>query len=120
RRLIAASFFLEDRHQLPSREGFARHLVHADPEGRFLVAAGVWLPQQSTPVHDHATWGVIAALTNRVLITGFRRVDDATTPGFASIGEVSRTLVSDTSIAAVRPPDEDIHRIENPFRDAAV
>jgi len=36
--------------------GYARHLLYADPLGRFSVVALVWLPGQRTPVHAHYTW----------------------------------------------------------------
>lgn len=37
-------------------EGYTRHLLHADPAGRFSVMALVWRPGQRTPVHGHRTW----------------------------------------------------------------
>ncbi|MCC8401518.1 cysteine dioxygenase family protein [Paraburkholderia sp. MMS20-SJTN17] len=42
------------------REGWAdtyrRHLLLADPRGRYAVAALVWQPGQASPVHAHHTW----------------------------------------------------------------
>ncbi|WP_408386399.1 cysteine dioxygenase family protein [Paraburkholderia sediminicola] len=42
------------------REGsvqtYRRHLLAADPHGRYAIAALVWLPQQASPVHAHHTW----------------------------------------------------------------
>jgi predicted metal-dependent enzyme (double-stranded beta helix superfamily) len=42
------------------REGAAdkyrRHLLAADPLGRYAVASLVWLPGQMSPVHAHHTW----------------------------------------------------------------
>jgi predicted metal-dependent enzyme (double-stranded beta helix superfamily) len=37
-------------------ERYTRHLLHADPAGRFSVMALVWQPGQRTPVHGHHTW----------------------------------------------------------------
>ncbi len=39
-----------------SDQSYTRHILHADPEGRFTVAALVWGPQHSSPVHAHHTW----------------------------------------------------------------
>jgi len=39
-----------------SAQTYTRHILHADPAGRFTVAALVWGPQQSSPVHAHHTW----------------------------------------------------------------
>jgi 3-mercaptopropionate dioxygenase len=48
------------------REGdpacYARHLLHAEPNGSFSIVAMVWLPGQVTPVHDHVTWCVFGVL----------------------------------------------------------
>lgn len=39
-----------------SVETYRRHLLAADPHGRYAIAALVWLPQQASPVHAHHTW----------------------------------------------------------------
>ncbi|WP_408343159.1 cysteine dioxygenase family protein [Paraburkholderia aromaticivorans] len=39
-----------------SDEKYRRHLLAADPHGRYAIAALVWLPQQASPVHAHHTW----------------------------------------------------------------
>lgn len=42
------------------REGashtYCRHLLAADPQGRYAVAALVWQPGQASPIHAHQTW----------------------------------------------------------------
>ena len=38
------------------RDGYTRHVLHADPLGRYTVVAIVWEPGQCSPVHGHATW----------------------------------------------------------------
>jgi predicted metal-dependent enzyme (double-stranded beta helix superfamily) len=48
------------------REGAAdtyrRHLLAADPHGRYAIAALVWMPGQASPVHAHQTWCGYAVL----------------------------------------------------------
>ncbi|WP_233829361.1 cysteine dioxygenase family protein [Paraburkholderia sp. ZP32-5] len=39
-----------------SAERYRRHLLAADPLGRYAVAALVWQPGQASPVHGHHTW----------------------------------------------------------------
>lgn len=46
-------------------ENYTRHLLYADPEGRFTVLALVWLPGQTTPVHGHTAWGAVAVHEGR-------------------------------------------------------
>ena len=43
-------------------ENYRRHLLAADPHGRYAIAALVWLPQQASPVHAHHTWCGYAVL----------------------------------------------------------
>jgi predicted metal-dependent enzyme (double-stranded beta helix superfamily) len=35
---------------------YKRHLLYADPLGRYAIAALVWQPGQFSPVHAHHTW----------------------------------------------------------------
>jgi len=39
-----------------SADRYTRHLLHADPDGGYAVAALVWRPGQMSPVHAHRTW----------------------------------------------------------------
>jgi predicted metal-dependent enzyme (double-stranded beta helix superfamily) len=45
-----------------SEEKYRRHLLAADPHGRYAIAALVWQPQQASPVHGHHTWCGYAVL----------------------------------------------------------
>ena len=38
------------------KDHYARHVLHADPAGRYTVVALVWEPGQMTPVHGHYAW----------------------------------------------------------------
>lgn len=39
-----------------SSDRYTRHILYADPAGRFTLVALVWRPGQFTPVHGHYTW----------------------------------------------------------------
>ena len=45
-----------------SAESYRRHLLAADPHGRYAIAALVWMPGQASPVHAHRTWCGYAVL----------------------------------------------------------
>ena len=45
-----------------SAESYRRHLLAADPHGRYAVAALAWMPGQASPVHAHRTWCGYAVL----------------------------------------------------------
>lgn len=120
RRLLAGSFFLDGPARTPGESTFHATDLYKDPKGRFRIAACAWAPKQASSIHDHPSWGIVAGLSRRVLVTTYRRLDDLSTPGYASLTECARTLVTEASFALLRPPDELIHQIENPYRDAAL
>jgi predicted metal-dependent enzyme (double-stranded beta helix superfamily) len=45
-----------------STESYRRHLLAADPHGRYAIAALVWIPGQASLVHAHRTWCGYAVL----------------------------------------------------------
>ncbi|MCG5074032.1 cysteine dioxygenase family protein [Paraburkholderia tagetis] len=45
-----------------SAEKYRRHLIAADPHGRYAVASLVWQPGQASPIHAHHTWCGYAVL----------------------------------------------------------
>jgi predicted metal-dependent enzyme (double-stranded beta helix superfamily) len=57
------------------REGsdltYRRHLLAADPRGRYAVAALVWQPGQASPVHAHHTWCGYAVVDGKLSETVF-------------------------------------------------
>lgn len=56
--------YLSEGHPLPrqyrqgSPDHYTQHVMHAERGGNFSVVALVWLPGQSTPIHDHVSWCV--------------------------------------------------------------
>src|SRR5579863_1626480 len=48
-----------------SPDGYQSHLLHAEPDGSFSIAAMVWLPGQETVIHDHVSWCVTGVLQGR-------------------------------------------------------
>jgi predicted metal-dependent enzyme (double-stranded beta helix superfamily) len=47
---------LSDAQRESSDACYRRHLLAADPHGRYAIAALVWMPGQASPVHAHHTW----------------------------------------------------------------
>jgi len=52
----AAPDLLDAAQREGSAECYRRHLLAADPLGRYAIAALVWQPGQTSPVHAHHTW----------------------------------------------------------------
>src|SRR5262249_46220792 len=53
---------LTDEQREASAACYRRHLLAADPHGRYAVAALVWMPGQASPIHAHHTWCGYAVL----------------------------------------------------------
>ena len=92
--------------------GYRQHLLHVADDGSFSVVALVWLPGQSTPVHDHCSWCVVGVYTGEEHETRYRDrdgvlvVDGTDTAG---PGAVSGLL-----------PPGDIHRVANGGSEVAI
>ncbi|MCC8391125.1 cysteine dioxygenase family protein [Paraburkholderia sp. MMS20-SJTR3] len=54
-----------------SADCYRRHLLAADPHGRYAIAALVWQPGQASPVHAHHTWCGYAVLDGQLNETIF-------------------------------------------------
>jgi len=84
-------------------ETYRRHLIVADPQGRYTVAALVWQPGHASPVHAHHTWCGYAVLEGTLTETLYvwdetRGAADAVrahprTPGAVSFGGPGRHAI---------------------------
>jgi 3-mercaptopropionate dioxygenase len=107
--------------------GYQTHLLHAEPDGSFSIAAMVWLPGQQTPIHDHVAWCVAAVLQGSEHEEIFAPPASATAaklvgpPGpedavaLAAGGAlriVARNVNPPGSVSCFAPPG-DIHRVRN-------
>ena len=113
KKLCADDRWLEERHRVGSPDCYTRHLLHRDPENRFVVLALVWMPGQMTPIHDHSCWGVMGILQNSLEEVCYDRLDDGKRPDFAELEQSRGTDVGRGSVAYLLPPYEEIHRIGN-------
>ena len=118
-RLLGAGSFLPPEARQPSDEGYARHLLYRDPEGRFVVAAMVWQPGQGTPIHDHdGAWGMLGMVEGGLEVVNYFADSDI------SEGEVElRNDAPHNPSAGAKNPVcgcADIHTVRNRRDDVAV
>ncbi|SDH68451.1 cysteine dioxygenase family protein [Paraburkholderia phenazinium] len=91
-----------------SAETYRRHLLAADPQGRYAIAALVWMPGQASHVHAHHTWCGYAVLDGTLSETVFA-------------WDESQQLASETrthprasgAVSFVRAGRSGIHRLGN-------
>jgi predicted metal-dependent enzyme (double-stranded beta helix superfamily) len=93
---------------------YSRNLVYRDPRGLFVVIALLWKENTVSPVHDHASWGVMGTIESTIHITNYDRVDDGSSPGMAHLKEREELDSGAGGVQIVNPPTIDIHRMANP------
>lgn len=109
--LIADDNWLPERFARPSPERYQQYLLHCDPLERFSVVSFVWGPGQSTPVHDHTTWGLVGML---------RGAERTTNYAMAADGRLTATgvdVLQPGDVAAVSPQIGDVHAVSNAHSD---
>jgi predicted metal-dependent enzyme (double-stranded beta helix superfamily) len=111
--LCASDRWLEERHRVGNPDRYTRHLLHRDPQNRFVVLALVWQPGQMTPIHDHSCWGVMGLIQNSLEEVCYDRLDDGKRADFAELEQSRGTDVGQGGVAYLLPPFEEIHRIGN-------
>lgn len=109
--LVAEDDWLPDAWARPDPERYQQHLLHADAQGRFSVVSFVWGPGQSTPIHDHRTFGLIGVLRGAELATRYSWRDGRLEPDGAA------ELLGSGEVDAVSPRIGDIHQVANAHAD---
>jgi len=100
------------RHGDPA--GYQSHLLYAEPDGSFSIAAMIWLPGQETVIHDHVAWCVTGVLQGREYEEIFALVD-----GGRALALTARNVNPAGSVSGFAPPG-DIHRVRNAGDTVAV
>ncbi len=114
--LLKRGVELKDEFRVVVPGQYSRNLLHRDPRGLFVVIAMLWKPETSSPIHDHASWGVMGTFESAIEITNYDRVDDGRTPGTAELREREMLPSPEGNVAVVMPPKVDIHRMANPTK----
>jgi predicted metal-dependent enzyme (double-stranded beta helix superfamily) len=110
--LLADPAVLDGVALTPCAERYARHLLHADPLGRYTLLALLWQPGQMSPVHAHHVWcafGVISGVLTEHLFA----------PGEPPVSTGCRLLGPGDTCQGPGAPDL-IHRLGNCGTAAAV
>jgi predicted metal-dependent enzyme (double-stranded beta helix superfamily) len=91
-----------------------RYLCHRDPEYGFAVMLVAWAPGDSTPIHDHGTWGVEFVLRSALEVTRFGTRDPFNPE------KLTRRRVVAGDIDTNVPPEDDVHQVVSPEADVAL
>ncbi|MDD7942339.1 cysteine dioxygenase family protein [Actinomycetospora lutea] len=86
-------------------EHYRQHLLHVADDGAFSLVALVWLPGQTTPIHDHLSWCVVGVHAGEEHETRYLRVADR----LVVDGE---DVAGPGTVTGLLPPG-DIHKVTN-------
>jgi predicted metal-dependent enzyme (double-stranded beta helix superfamily) len=86
---------------------YQSHLLHAEPDGSFSIAAMVWRPGQETVIHDHVAWCVTAVLQGCEYEEIFALAGSG-----QELRRIARNVSPGGSVSGFAPPG-DIHRVRN-------
>ena len=107
---------LREEHQVGSQDEYRQHLLHVEPDGSFSIVALVWLPGQSTPVHDHVSWCAVGVYRGEETELRYRLIHDGDNRRL----ELTERLVNEFgTVSGVAPPG-DIHQVMNTGPGAAI
>ena len=109
--LLAEPGFLAEQHRRADTEAYAQHVVHVHPQGKYSVVALVWLPGQTTPIHNHICWCVVGVLQGQEREISYELAGDDQEQWLEVRNE---QLYPAGDVCCLVPPFGDIHRVENP------
>ena len=67
--LLATPDLLCEDLRASSTEKYRKHVLYADPAGRFTLLALIWLPGQETVIHAHTAWGAVGVYEGTPQVT---------------------------------------------------
>jgi predicted metal-dependent enzyme (double-stranded beta helix superfamily) len=94
--------------------------LYRSPDRTFSIQAYFWEPRTTSAVHDHGSWGIVAAMIHPVRERKYRRLDDGKTEGRAELEETFRSWIKPGETTFVLPLNEGIHLMEAPEEHGSV
>jgi predicted metal-dependent enzyme (double-stranded beta helix superfamily) len=83
-RLALSREWLRPKHyECDEEQGFMAHLLHEEEDHTLAVFAISWLPGRGAPPHNHGTWAVVSGVDGLEKNIFYKRLVDASRPGYA-------------------------------------
>ncbi|MEA5574624.1 cupin [Calothrix sp. UHCC 0171] len=106
RQLLTSSEWLQGEYLEPDPEtGWSVLTLYDEPDFPLTVQTVAWLPGIVSPIHNHATWGVVALISGEEKNTLWRRTDNQ--GGIEKVGEI---ILTPGEIISLMP--DAIHSVE--------
>jgi len=110
-KLLASPESIPEQAFKPRKDRFAMNLLYAPMDKTFSVNGAIWLPGQTTPIHDHLTWAMVGLYEGEEHESIFRRTDDRSNPKMATLDLASDRINTRGHITTLGGTG--IHRIDN-------
>ena len=117
RTLLAEDGWLAPADRAPGRDTYRQHLLHVSPCRRLSVVALVWLPGQSTAIHDHVSWCVVGVYRG---VEREERYEVVESGGRRYLRPAGCVLAPRGHVETLVPPDGDIHAVTAAGRETAI
>lgn len=98
---LEGSDLLTPAEREPDPAHYRQHILHVEEDGSFSIVALVWLPSQSTPIHDHVTWCVVGVYEGQEYETRYQLDQEH---GTDVLVETDQSINPTGSVAALTPP----------------
>jgi len=115
--LISADGWLAPADRAPGRDTYRQHLLHVSPCRGLSVVALVWLPGQTTAIHDHVSWCVVGVHRGVEREERYELLDTPAGPALRPAGSV---LAPRGHVETLIPPEGDIHAVTAAGRETAI
>lgn len=101
-------------------DGIGQYALYRAEDGSLCLFSLVIPAGAQTPVHDHLAWGLIGVYRGTQQETVYRRLDDASDAGHATLEVVRQERLAEGSFYALIPPTDDIHYVRTVSESASV
>ncbi|MFS0576400.1 hypothetical protein AB1K83_12245 [Sporosarcina sp. 179-K 3D1 HS] len=104
--LLEDDSIIPPNYKIPNPNKYTLFPVYIDPRNRFCIASAVWDVGQSTPIHDHGTWGVIGIVQGEELEIHYEMDSDN------KLVPVSERIFAKGDTAVCCTSDRDLHKVQ--------
>jgi predicted metal-dependent enzyme (double-stranded beta helix superfamily) len=124
-RLLATDGWLPTEYASPDETsgmggGIGQYALYRAEDGSLSLFSLVVPAGATTPVHDHLAWGLIGLYRGRQAETVYRRTDDGSEEGRATLEMAAEHEIDPGQFFVLLPPDGDIHKVTTISEDASV
>lgn len=115
--LLRRDGWLAPEDRAPGADSYRQHLLHVSPDRRLSIASLVWLPGQTTPVHDHVSWCVVGVYRG---VEREERFDLVERDGARHLEPAGTVFAARGHVETLIPPSGDIHTVTAAGREMAI